>query len=108
VIKIFNENRQAFSLRVFLLVAFLWLALIASSLAVVVVTYESRAEFNYLEDLKREQNKLQVILGQYLLEESTWASFNRIEKIASERLQMQVPKAERIIMIKSKVKSNEG
>ena len=106
--KIFNETRQAFSLRLFILVVLLWLALIASSLAVVIVTYESRAEFNQLEDLRREQNKLQVILGQYLLEESTWASFNRIEKIASERLHMQVPKAERIIMIKSKVKSNGG
>jgi cell division protein FtsL len=106
--KMFNENRQAFSLKLFMLVVFLWLALIASSLAVVIITYESRVDFNHLEDLRREQNKLQVILGQYLLEESTWASFNRIEKIASERLQMKVPKAERIIMIKSKVKSNEG
>jgi cell division protein FtsL len=92
----------------FILIVVLWLALIASSLAVVFVTYEARAEFNQLEALGREQNKLQVVLGKYLLEESTWASFNRIEKIASESLQMRVPKAEHIIMITSKVKPNES
>ena len=108
VMKMFSVNQQAFSLKLFILLVVLWLALIASSLAIVVVTYETRVEFNHLEALKREQNKLQVVLGQYLLEESAWASFNRIEKIASERLQMQVPRAERIIMITSKVKSDEG
>lgn len=108
VMKIFSMSQQVFSIKLFILLIFLWLALIASSLAIVFVTYETRVEFNHLEALKREQNKLQVVLGQYLLEESAWASFNRIEKIASERLQMQVPKAERIIMITSKVKSDEG
>ncbi len=106
--KISHINRQAISIKMFILIIFLWLALIASSLAIVVVTYEARADFNNLEALRREQNKLQVVLGQYLLEESTWASFNRIEKIASESLQMQVPKEEHIIMITSKVKPNEG
>jgi cell division protein FtsL len=105
---ILSTNRQAISVRMFVAAALLWLALTGSSLAVVVVTYETRADFNQLEALRREQNKLQVVLGQYLLEESTWASFNRIEKIASESLQMQVPKAEHIIMITSKVKPNEG
>lgn len=101
-------KRQIFSFKLLVVVICLWLALIASSLAVVYVTYETRVEFNYLESLRREQNKLQVVLGQYLLEESTWASFNRVEKLASERLKMHVPRAERIIMIPSKVKSDEG
>ena len=106
--KVLSVNQQACSFKLFILIVFLWLALIASSLAIVFVTYKTRVEFNHLEALRREQNKLQVVLGQYWLEESAWASFNRIEKIASEHLQMQVPKAERIIMITSKVKSDEG
>ncbi len=90
------------------LVVFLWTMLIASSLAVVYMTYKTRAEFNHLEALKREHNKLQVVLSQYVLEESTWASFSRIEKVATERLDMQLPKAEHVIMIAPKGKANEG
>jgi len=106
--KISDINQQTLTFRMLTLVILLWLGLIASSLAVVFVTYEARSDFNHLEALRREQNKLQVVLGQYLLEESTWASFNRIEKIASESLQMQVPKAKHIIIITSKGKSDEG
>lgn len=100
----FSIDHQKFSFKLAALVVFLWMMLIASSLAVVYMTYKTRVEFNHLEALKREHNKLQVVSSQYLLEESTWASFSRIEKVATERLGMRRPKAEHIIMIAPKVK----
>ncbi len=105
---VLSIDHQKFSFKLASFAAFLWVMLIASSLAVVYMTYKTRAEFNHLEGLKREHNELQVVLSQYLLEESTWASFSRIEKVATEHLDMQLPKAEHVIMIAPKGQSNEG
>ncbi len=91
-----------------LIVVLLWVALMASSLTVVYVTYDTRVKFNELETLRLEQNQLQVVWGQYLLEESTWAAYGRVEKLAQERLKMQVPESQQIIMINSEENSNEG
>ena len=103
------DTRQPFLVsKAFFLVTVLWLAVIASALAVVYVTYETRVKFNELEVLRREQSQLQVVWGQYLLEESTWAAYGRIEKLAQEKLLMQVPKAEEIIMVMPKGRSDEG
>ena len=90
------------------LAVLLWLALIASALGVVYVTYDTRVKFNALETLRREQSQLQVIWGQYLLEESTWAAYGRVEKLAEEKLSMTVPSAENIMMIIADNSDNEG
>jgi len=92
-------KQQAFSLRSMFVLLVLWLALISSSFAVIYVTYDNRVKFNLLETLRREQNQLQIVWGQYLLEESTWAAYGRIEKLAEEELSMQVPDSEKIIMV---------
>jgi cell division protein FtsL len=46
-----------------------------------------------------QQDELQVEWGKYLLEESAWASYGRIEKVATEKLLMQVPVMQQIIMV---------
>lgn len=94
-----GSQQQSFSLQSLLILAVLWLMLIASAFAVIYVTYDTRVKFNLLETLRREQNQLQVVWGQYLLEESTWAAYGRVEKIAQEKLLMQVPDTEDIIMV---------
>ena len=90
------------------LVVVLWVLVIASALSVVYVTYDTRVKFNALETLRREKSQLQVVWGQYLLEESTWEAYGRVEKLAKEKLSMTVPKAEDIIMITSDKNDNEG
>ncbi|WP_052480923.1 cell division protein FtsL [Gilvimarinus agarilyticus] len=81
------------------LVVGLWLVNIVSALAVVAVTQEVRRDTNELEALRRESADLEVQWGQYLLEQSTWASYTRVEKQASEQLGMKVPDASQIILI---------
>ena len=81
------------------LVVFLWLAVLASAITVIYVSYDTRIQFNVLESLRKEENQLQVVWGQYLLEESTWATYGRIEALAEEKLSMQVPTPEQIIMV---------
>ncbi|MGH1439244.1 MAG: cell division protein FtsL [Cellvibrionaceae bacterium] len=92
-------KQKPFSLQSLIVLVVLWLALITSSFGVVYVTYDTRVKFNLLETLRREQNQLQIVWGQYLLEESTWAGYGRVERVAEEKLLMQIPDSEKIIMV---------
>ena len=82
-----------------LLVACLWVVVVLSALAVVESTQIVRRDVNQLETLRREAAQLQVEWGQYLLEESTWAAYSRIEGIATQELDMLAPTTERVVMV---------
>ena len=70
-----------------------------SSFAVVLSTYQVRSQVNELTQLQREASNLRVEWGRFLLEQSTWGSYKRIETSAVESLQMQVPSNEQITLI---------
>ncbi len=84
-----------------LLLACLWIAVVISALWVVATTQKVRRDVNQLETLRREASQLQVEWGQYLLEESTWAAYGRIEGIANQELNMIAPTTEHVIMVPS-------
>lgn len=86
---------------VLLAAALLWLAVLASALAVVASTHQVRKHTNNLEVLRREAAQLQVEWGQYLLEQSTWAAYSRVEAIATKKLDMFPATAEQIVMVHS-------
>jgi len=77
----------------------LWLLLILSTVAVVYTTHLCRQLYTQLSRLQQEESNLQVEWGQYLLEQSTWASLTRIEKAATEELGMRVPDFNEVIMV---------
>ncbi|NIB40065.1 cell division protein FtsL [Pseudomaricurvus alkylphenolicus] len=79
--------------------AVLWLLVLGSALAVVRSTHESRTQLNELEVLRREAAFLHEQWGQYLLEQSAWSAYGRIEQQAREQLQMIVPKGEQLVMV---------
>ncbi len=82
-----------------LLVGGLWLAVVVSALAVVNVTQHSRKLVNELEVLRREQASLEVTGGQYLLEQSAWSAYSRIENLAETKLKMKVPAANDVVLV---------
>lgn len=82
-----------------LVVAVLWLATLASALGVVATTQVVRRDVNTLETLRREAAQLQVQWGQYLLEQSTWAAYGRVENAAISELNMMAPTPEEMVMI---------
>lgn len=84
---------------VLLLLAALWLLALVSGLGVVASTHEVRKQVNTLETLRREAAQLEVEWGQYLLEQSTWAAYSRIEVIASEKLDMIPVTVEQTVMV---------
>lgn len=82
-----------------LLIAVLWVMVVASALGVVASTHEVRKQVNALEILRREAAQYQVVWGQYLLEQSTWAAYSRVETIATQKLGMIPATTEQIVMV---------
>jgi cell division protein FtsL len=95
----FSSKSKPISLRFMLVVAVIWIAVIASALGVVASTQTVRGNINRLETLRREAGQLQVQWGQYLLEQSTWAAYGRVENAAVSELNMMAPTLEETVMI---------
>jgi len=73
--------------------------LVACALAL--VTSQNKARKLYI-DLQREHEhakQLDIEWGQLQLEQSTWAMHGRIEKLATEKLGMEVPPPTRIQVV---------
>lgn len=79
--------------------AFLLMIVVASALGVVAAQHQSRKLFVALEREQARAKELEVEWGQLQLEQSTWASHARIERIARERLGLQEPKAGQVVVI---------
>jgi cell division protein FtsL len=78
-----------------LIAALLAVAVTASALAVVYSQHRARSLFVELQRLERERAELDTEWGRLELEQSTWATHGRIERIARERLDMRLPDFER-------------
>jgi cell division protein FtsL len=79
---------------------FLLLAALAAC-ALALVTSQHQARKLYVE-LQKEQEiakQLQIEWGQLQLEQSTWATHARVEKIAVQALKMRVPPASRVQVV---------
>ncbi len=97
--RLLKSGKRSVSHQQLVLVIFLWLLVLFCSVTVVYAAYDTRNKFNELEELRAAHNDLQIKWGQYLLEESAWASFGRIEKVAVEQLGMRVPDATHVVMV---------
>ncbi len=73
--------------------------LILCALGVVTSQHRARQLYAELQHQEERAKKMVVEYGQLQLEQSTWAMHSRIERIASERLDMRVPEPARIQMV---------
>lgn len=83
-----------------LLIVTLALAVFGSAVSVVYVKYVSRKFFVELQSLERERDIMNVEWGQLQLEQSTWATHDRIERIARSRLGLFTPPAEAVVLVR--------
>ncbi len=81
------------------LLLILWLLVLISAMAVVRTTHEARTQLNQLELMRREAAQLHVQWGQYLLEQSAWSAYGRIEQQATQKLNMLVPKGDQLVVV---------
>ena len=78
------------------------LAVLVSAVGVVETKHESRKRFVALQALEKERDQMNVEWGRLQLEQGTWATHSRVERIAHKRLQMVIPEMESIVIIKKK------
>lgn len=81
------------------LILLLVAAVTVSAIAVSWSVYRTRNLTTQVQQLKAEQNRLDVKWGQLQLENSTWGAYMRIQKLAHKKLGMAVPgPAQRIVV----------
>jgi cell division protein FtsL len=76
-----------------LMVAVLWFGVLGSSLGVIYAKHEARSRFNELQQLTQQRDDLDIEWGQLQLEQSTWATHGRVERVARDDLRMVIPQA---------------
>jgi len=81
------------------LVALLAALLVASSVGLVYVQHVRRVLFMDLKGLEQERDRMQVEWGQLQLEASTWASQDRIEGVATEKLGFRVAPPGDVVLV---------
>ncbi|MGB5132740.1 MAG: cell division protein FtsL, partial [Steroidobacteraceae bacterium] len=69
----------------------LWVAVLASAIAVVRARYEARTLFVQLERLSADRDRLNIEWSQLQLEQSAWSNHGFVERVASDRLHMRFP-----------------
>jgi len=77
----------------------LFAILVASALALVSSQHKARKLYVELQKQQELAKQLEIEWGQLQLEQSTWAMHGRIEKIATQKLNMRVPLPARIQVV---------
>lgn len=82
-----------------LMTVVLALALFGSSLGVVFSTHQARLLFVELQGLQKIRDEMNTQWGRLQLEQSTWATHGRIEKIANNKLDMVIPPPGAVVIV---------
>lgn len=85
------------SIRVVLVM--LWFLVLMAAVGVVWSKQQSRNQFVELQRLEKQRDQLDTEWGQLRLEQSTWVTYGRIEKIAREDLRMVMPDPNQVHLI---------
>ena len=75
------------------------LVCVLSAIALIYTKHESRKLFVELEQLTDERDRLNIEWGQLQIEQSTWATHARIERVAADELSLVRPDAKEIYVI---------
>lgn len=74
-------------------------AVLVSALQVVVAQHRARKYFVEIQELEQQRDRLSEEWGRLQLEQSTWATDDRVEKIARTELKMTEPETNSIVLI---------
>ncbi|HEB92994.1 MAG TPA: cell division protein FtsL [Gammaproteobacteria bacterium] len=77
------------------------LAVLASAIGVIYAKHEGRKQFVQLQALEKLRDQMNVEWGQLQLEQGTWATHSRVERVARKRLGMKMPDAESVVILRN-------
>jgi cell division protein FtsL len=83
-----------------LLLTVLLAIVLANAFAVVYVKDLNRRLFSELQSLQKTHEELNVESGQFLLEQTTWSTQARTQKIAQDNLNMAAPSPQSVVVVK--------
>ncbi len=92
--KFLSKDQQPFLLTIVFAVV-----CVVSAVALIYTKHESRKLFVQLEGLTTERDELNIEWGQLQIEQSTWATHGRIERVATDELSLVRPKSTEIYVI---------
>lgn len=95
-----RTETKKFLLKQFLQMLILIFVVLVSAFTVIYVKDLYRRMFIHYQTLQDEQNQLYVDWGKLLLEQSTWSTQARVQKIATERLSMEAPQSNEVQLVK--------
>jgi cell division protein FtsL len=75
-------------------------AAMGSALGVVHAKHQSRKLFVELQALQFARDEMNVEWGRLQLEQGAWSTHGRVEEVAVSRLQMRMPQAEDIVLVR--------
>ncbi len=77
----------------------LFMSVFTSAMSIVMTQHNYRKTFMEIQKLESVKNDLIEEGGKLQLEQSTWATDDRIERLAREKLDMESPATESIVLI---------
>ena len=83
------------------LILILFLASVFTGVGIVYSKHSMRKAFIELQVLQKKFDDLQIEWGRLQLEQSTWATHGRVEKLAREKLEMDLVHKERLVFLKT-------
>ena len=73
-----------------LLIMILLIVTFVSAISVVYVKHYNRKLFVEVQQLEKQRDDMEIEWGKLQLEQNTWATHSRIERIAKEKLQIKI------------------
>ncbi|MBS93132.1 MAG: cell division protein FtsL [Chromatiales bacterium] len=80
--------------------AFLSIAVITTAIACVYARHESRKQFSLLQQLIVQRDALEVDWGRLQIEQSTWSTHSRVERLARRKMGMRNPAPDEIMVVR--------
>ena len=75
------------------------LAALATAIGCVYTKHQSRKLFTELQVLINERDRLEVEWGRLQIEQSTWSTHARVERLARKQMHMRTPRPAEIIVV---------
>lgn len=73
---------------------------VVSAIACVFARHESRSQFGVLQSLITQRDSLEVDWGRLQIEQSTWSTHSRVERLARNKMKMRNPGAMEIEVVR--------
>jgi cell division protein FtsL len=77
-----------------------WIAVLCSATQVIYARHKARELFVHLERLNLERDSLEMEWGRLQLEQSYWSSHAFVERVANAKLQMNLPQARDVRIVR--------